>query len=124
MARRSAEEWASVLRQWERSGAKLPEFAARVGVPLATLMWWRWRLSKAQRSRSKGKRAARLVSKKKTGLVPVRVVQLVPAAGVASAESAIEIVTAGAAVRVRSGFDSDALERVLVVLDRREGERC
>ncbi|MBE7478366.1 MAG: hypothetical protein HS104_00010 [Polyangiaceae bacterium] len=113
-----------MLRQWERSGAKLPEFAVRVGVPLSTLMWWRWRLSKAQRSRSKGKRAARPVSKKKTGLVPVRVVQLVPAAGVASAESAIEIVTAAAAVRVRSGFDSDTLERVLVVLDRREDERC
>lgn len=124
MARRSAAEWASVLRQWERSGEKLPEFAARVGIPLSTLMWWRWRLSKAQRSRRKGKRAARPVSKKKGELVPVRVVQLVSATGVGSAESAIEIVTAGAAVRVRSGFDSDTLERVLVVLDRREDERC
>lgn len=124
MARRSAAEWKGVLRQWERSGTTLREFAARVGIPLSTLMWWRWRLSKAQRSRCKGKRAARPVSTKQTELVPLRVVQLVTAPGAAGAETAVELVAAGAAVRVRSGFDTDTLERVLMVLSRREGEQC
>jgi len=44
MARRTREIWANLIRQLERSGLSVEEFAARREIPVKTLRWWSWRL--------------------------------------------------------------------------------
>ena len=53
--RRSAEEWAKLVRDLERSGKTAKAFASERRVSPGTLSWWRWRLAKragAPRSRT------------------------------------------------------------------------
>jgi hypothetical protein len=40
-----------LILEWQRGGQPAREFAARRGFTEATLLWWRWRLGKAQGSR-------------------------------------------------------------------------
>jgi hypothetical protein len=42
--RRTATQWAEIIGSWERSGADVKTFAARMGLRPGTLTWWRWRL--------------------------------------------------------------------------------
>jgi hypothetical protein len=49
MARRSAREWADLVREFERSGETAASFAAKRGIRKDTFVWWRWRLGRAIR---------------------------------------------------------------------------
>jgi hypothetical protein len=44
--RRSAKEWAGLVRKWQRSGQTAARFSARHGLRAASLVWWRWRLKR------------------------------------------------------------------------------
>ncbi|MEB2314348.1 MAG: hypothetical protein OZ928_21100 [Polyangiaceae bacterium] len=44
-ARRSAKEWARLIRAWERSGRTAAQFAEPRGLSPRTLVWWKWRLA-------------------------------------------------------------------------------
>ncbi len=48
--RRSANEWAKLVKAWERSGKSAAAFAASLGVKPDTLTWWRWKLSRRPKS--------------------------------------------------------------------------
>lgn len=65
--RRSAEEWARVVREWKRSGQTAAKFAAPHGIAPQTLVWWRWRLARVERKAKPAKRSV--------DLIPVRVVE-------------------------------------------------
>lgn len=63
--RRSASEWANLIRELERSGKPLREFARGRGIRPDTLKWWCWRLGagkarKAKAHRVKPKRDTRV----------------------------------------------------------------
>lgn len=61
--RRSAKQWASLVRAWRRSGVPAAAFAASRGLNTATLKWWAWRLS----SRAHAADSPRLVAVQVTG---------------------------------------------------------
>lgn len=52
MRRRSAKEWAQLIRELERSGADATAFARSRGIRPDTLKWWRWRLRSSRKSSS------------------------------------------------------------------------
>jgi hypothetical protein len=60
MARRSAQDWARLIREFERSGQRLGAFAAARGIRPETLSWWRWRLGRKQKAGQGPKKPARV----------------------------------------------------------------
>jgi hypothetical protein len=55
--RRSAKEWARLIRELERSGQTPRAFARARGIRPETLTWWRWRL-RSEAKRSPGPKSA------------------------------------------------------------------
>lgn len=107
--RRSAQEWAELVEQWQRSGLTAKEFAGQAGLNPKTLSWWKWYLSgDGPHNKRRASRPA-----KGSGLVSVEVV---PARSV-EAETPIEVVVDATVIRVRRGFDQDTLAQVLEVLE-------
>jgi hypothetical protein len=109
-ARRSAQDWASLVEEWRGSGLGLGEFATLRGVKARTLSWWRWRLA----------------TRGSSPLAPLRLVplQVEPAADAAREELSWEIVTAGGDVlRVRGAIDGHDLATVLAALKLGRGRR-
>ena len=106
-----------MVKRWRRSGSSTAEFAAAEGVKASTLSWWAWKLglsarpTKTSRDRSSDVQALQLV--------PVQIVSTPPAA---VAETAIEIARGRCVVRVRRGFDREALATVLELLA--EDDEC
>jgi len=103
-----AREMRGVLRQWERSGLTQREFAARRGMPVSTLVWWRrvlgWKPDSGRRS--PGPRGAKFVELKLASPAPLA--------------APLEVVLPGGAlVRVPSGFDAAALRAVVAALEPR-----
>jgi len=116
--RRSAAEWARVVRRWRRSGSSTAEFAAAEGVKPSTLSWWAWKLGLSER-RQTTPDSNRPRDAKALQLVPVQVVTTTP---VVAPEAAVEIAIGTRVVRVRSGFDRETFAAVLEVLA--EGDEC
>src|SRR5688572_21165569 len=48
--RRSSEEWARLIKEFERSGQTADAFARPRGIRPDTLKWWRWRLGREARA--------------------------------------------------------------------------
>jgi len=42
--RRSAAEWKREIAAWRKSDLAASDYAAKLGVSVSTLHWWRWRL--------------------------------------------------------------------------------
>jgi hypothetical protein len=110
--RRSAAEIERLLDDLDASGLSQQAFAERRGIPLSTLTWWR-------RRRGRSARPRKLTS---PSLLPVVVTP-----GGVERDSGPKIPGGGFEVELRSGdllripvdFDAAALERLVVVLDRR-----
>ena len=105
--RRSAAQWAILVRAWERSGVSATDFAADHEVSPATLTWWRWRLA------TKGTGMALVPPE------PARLVEVCIASEDAPrlASTGWELVTArGHVLRVREGIDPRDLQTVLAAL--------
>lgn len=49
--RRSAREWAQLVREWKRSGLTAGMFAEEHGLSACTLAWWRWKLARDRRAK-------------------------------------------------------------------------
>jgi transposase len=79
--RRSAKDWARLIREWKRSGQTAGQFASTYGLRPQTLMWWRWRLRGSVRKPTTAA-AARSVQ-----LVRVQVEESGGAPGAAKTES-------------------------------------
>ena len=111
--RTSAEEWQKRIERWRDSGLTADQFAAELGINAGSLRFWSYKLNKAKREVTgqvvppKKKRATSLSS----SFVEVRT---------AASDSAFELELGnGRRLRVPSGFDADALERLLGLLERK-----
>lgn len=104
MTKTTESRWQSLIREQERSGLTVGEFAGRRGLAASTVYWWRSRLRR--------KVAAAMPS-----LVPVEVVD----AGTDRSAARIEVqVGAGIVVRVPPGVHEADLQAVLRAL----GHQC
>ena len=90
--RRSRDEWADVIAEFEAGGESHEEFCARRELNVGSFRGWLYRLRKAQ---AQGK-----VARSATRLVPVRV-----RPGGPSSDGVIEIAVPGAVLRVHVGAD-------------------
>jgi transposase-like protein len=101
----TSEEARALFEEQSRSGVSLAAFAREHKLGLPRLYDWRRRLAQERSSRGAGPR-----------LLPVRVISTGPDL---REQPVIEIVLArGRRVRVREDFDSDALVRVIEVLEQ------
>jgi len=67
--RRSAHEWASLIREFEGSGETAASFAGKRGIRKDTLVWWRWRLGR--QGQKAAKRAVKATPPARVQLVAV-----------------------------------------------------
>jgi hypothetical protein len=109
MARRAAAEWATLVERWRRSGLQGPAFAAREGVRVEQLRWWKWHLGKSDVDAPRPAPSAAMV----------RVEVRPPRADDTVTSAAIEILRDGWTVRVASGCDVGLLSEVLDALASR-----
>jgi hypothetical protein len=110
-SRRPREEWRKHVCAWKASGLSSRQYAARSDLNANTLTWWRWRLEKESataRRRRRDKPTLELVE-----LTPVEEIRSKP--GV----ERLELDVAGVVVRLPGDFDTDALTRLLRVLEAR-----
>ncbi len=110
MDRVSRETWSSHVQRWQRSGLTTRQFAEQAGLNPHTLAWWKWRLSTPGVKRS----ATSVVGTRPAAVGPLTFVEI-PVSG----EPVEVLLPSGLRVRVPHGFDAEALERLLDVLERR-----
>lgn len=108
--RRSAREWAKVVRAWRQSGLAATTFAAERGISPNTFAWWRWKLAR-------DRRATRKVDQPQAiKLVRVQVDDSDRDAA-STAPCSWELVTAaGHALRVYTRLDTDELRSLIEAL--------
>jgi hypothetical protein len=112
MERADRETWAKRVERWKDSGLSAAQFATEIGVSAKALSWWKWQLSRGEK-RKPAKKRPRM---RKVALSPMTFVEMSTTAG----SDALEIVLrSGVRVRVPAAVDSDALGRVLDVLEKR-----
>ena len=81
--RRSAKDWARLVREWERSGQTAAQFGSTHGLRPQRLMWWRWRLGRSAR------KATKPAAPRSVQLVRVQVQESSSAQGAAKTESEV-----------------------------------
>lgn len=105
----------SVAYRWKESGLSSARLAADIGVNAKTLAWWREELARASAGPKRAlvkDRTARPVT-----LAPLKFIEMTAR----SDGGAVEVVLpSGVAVRVRPGFDTATLVRVLDVVESRQ----
>jgi hypothetical protein len=115
--RRSAAEWARLVKEFHESGQSPEAFAASRGVPLTRLRWWTWHLG--------GKRRPRSTKSDEMRLLPVIVEPMpAPTKPGASAAPAWEVCTAdGDVLRVYGAMAPAEIQAALTALAQRGGRR-
>jgi hypothetical protein len=111
--RTSRAEWQKRIERWSESGLSAEQFAAELGINAGTLRHWKYFLGK-QVSRAA---VAKAPLTRAADLVEVR-----PSAVAAAVSSSLPFeleLGAERKLRIPSQFDAAALERLLVVLERR-----
>jgi len=118
--RRSAAQWAKLVKKWKRSGETATEFGARVQVKPGALHSWRWRLRRDGLLKDDEDTQPSPVP----AFLPVHVVS--PEREFAPEQAQDQhvdiVVDERNIVRVLPGFDDTTLRRVLDVL-RKTGAR-
>lgn len=119
--RRSARQWASVIREFEASGETAASFAGERGIRKDTLLWWRWRLGR--QGHRQAKRAAKMTPTARVKLVAVDPVhdrsQRSAGAGVCVDTPAWEVLApSGYVVRVYERDSMDVLRVTLAAIAR------
>lgn len=115
--RRSAKDWARLIREWKRSGQTAAQFASTYGLRPQALMWWRWRLGRSVRKPTTPA-AARSVQ-----LVRVQVEESGGAQGAAKTESDVawELVAPSGHVLRVYGREAQLLGEALAAIMGRGG---
>lgn len=107
--RRTAAQWAEVVKRWKESELSSGAFAKREGLNARTLVWW----SSELRRRGKGKQRTRRSRRSSPAFSDVRVVQqptAQPAAAASEPVSSIEVQSrSGRVVRAVGAVDREAL---------------
>lgn len=115
--RRTARDWARLVKAWQKSGKSADEFAASHGIAPRTLTWWKWRLG----SKAPSPAPAPL------RLVPLQIEPSLPSMAPAPAPNTApswEIITArGHVLRVHRGIEGSQLAAVLAALGLTEAGR-
>ncbi len=100
--RRSRAEWSKQIALWRKSGLTAREYAAKAGLNPGTLQFWKYTLGKESRP-SSGKGAD---------------LPLIEVHSSVAKDDRFEVELAGGRrVRVPGTFDSDALRRLIAVLE-------
>ena len=107
--KRTATDWEKLLERCRRSGVGGSEFAAREGIDVKQLRWWKWHLGKRAIAKTMAKAAPQMVR------VEIRSPRIVERAA-----PSIEVVRDGWIVRVARGFDLETLDQVLDVVGSRK----
>jgi hypothetical protein len=107
MARREA-FWRDVIRRWKRSGLPKTEFGNRENISIASLHFWLKELRRRDGARPVTPRHTPTVAK--ASFVPLRVVDR------AQPPEPIELLVGGHTLRLRAGFDPEALREVVRAL--------
>lgn len=102
MRRRRRDEWRRLVAEWERSGVGADEFADRVGVHAKTLQVWKYKL---KRPVPDGR-----------SMALAKIVEVRPSSLTADERFEVRLV-GGRRVAVPPSFDSEALNRLLRVLE-------
>jgi hypothetical protein len=106
--------WRDVIRGWKMSGLSMTEFCKGENVSAASLHYW---IGEIRRRDKKGARprlpASKPATPVKPSFVPVRVVDR------ARPAEPIELVVGGHTLRLRAGFDAEALRQVVRALEVR-----
>lgn len=100
MAKRSRAGWVKLVRDWRESGEPADEFAAKRGIKPKTLQWWAWNLGGAQLEATR----------------PLEVIEVVQAATALAERFEVHLPN-GRCVGVPPTFDTDALARLLSVVE-------
>ncbi len=112
--RRSAQDWHSLIGEWQRSGIDLTEFCRERRIAPSSLRWWRWRLGIPSdrapiRSAGVARRAAR------EGNEWIRLEIESPS----SNDAVFELHwPSGRVLTIPAKLDSEALGRLLAVVER------
>jgi hypothetical protein len=123
MGRSTREEWAARVTRWKESGLTAAQFASEIGVKPGTLKWWSWQLhaktASSAPTRALAKRAAAPITKTTktaTTITPLTFVEMTAAIETDRLEV---VLPSSVRIRVRPGFDSTTLSRLLDVLEPR-----
>ena len=121
MGRSTREEWAARVTRWKDSGLTAAQFASEIGVKAGTLKWWSWQLHAKTASsapkRALAKRSAEPLAKAATATItPLTFVEMTAAIETDRLEV---VLPSSVRIRVRPGFDSGTLGRLLDVLEPR-----
>jgi hypothetical protein len=107
--------WRGHVEAWQASGQSRGDYCAAQGLSRKTFGWWAWRLDRTRRSVEMEGRDGRFLAVEVAGTPVVTELPTIDRA----ADERIEIALPdGVAVRVGTGFDGEALRRVLEVLGR------
>jgi hypothetical protein len=118
MERSTREEWATRVAKWQESGLSAPAFAAQIGVKSKTLIWWRANLVRLATTGSP-KRALARSRDAGNASPPVKSLQFVEMTPAIESEPLEVVLPTSVRIRVRRGFDSQTLARLLDVLESR-----
>ena len=105
-------EWARRVQRWRRSGLTAGEFSESIGVKPGTLKYWAWRLGREARPANTDRTTTGGCRRR----TPTAFVELL-SEGVADGRFELEL-TGGRRLRIPVGFEPDALERLLAVVER------
>jgi len=114
--------WRDLIEQWEVSGATQEAFCEALGVAVASLRWWKWKLGVegALKPGSHGRKHPEAAAMG-PAFVPVRVVGRRELAVAPDSGGAFELaLPGGVRLRVPRDFEAESLARLLSVLGERQ----
>lgn len=124
-AKTTREQWSARVTRWKDSGLTAAQYASEIGVSPKSLAWWRWRLASEASASDVPQPAlgsgapmplARRMPRTATTISPLTFVEMTAAVET----DRLEVVLPSAVrIRVRPGFDSPTLGRLLDVLEAR-----
>jgi transposase len=109
MAETGRERWSVRVEEWKQSGLTAREYAARAGLNVGTLGYWKWKLSRdaAREPKTRSNKRRRRVSKPK----------LVELAPISLSDDRVEIeLSSGHRLRLPRHFDPESLTRLVSIL--------
>ena len=118
-ARETRDTWAKRVARWRDSGLSAKDFAGEIGVNAHTLTYWAWKLNPAHGARPSGR-------VRRTEATPAKWLEIVERRGDRKDPAQVVgvvwfelVLSSGRTVRVPPDFDSEALGRLLTVVDAR-----
>jgi hypothetical protein len=112
------EVWVHRIERWRESGLSAREFAARHGFKATTLNHWSWRLRQEQ-AREASPRSPRSHRPPNGAIAPLAPLSFIEVQATPTEERFELELTDGRRLRIPTGFEASALQRLLGVLEVR-----